>query len=140
MILYAIGWSIGLINLAVTLYLHRKTKSSQIAQLAEQRTVNPLVVSSNLTLGAMKNNNDNFGHVHNITNYQKDNMNFQQTIKRIQKTSTLEMELDVYKKLADDMAYLFDRLASDQDSIHTWFEVKSILDKYESIKNGQSNS
>jgi hypothetical protein len=88
----------------------------------------------------MKNNNDNFGHVHNITNYQKDNMNFQQTIKRIQKTSTLEMELDVYKKLADDMAYLFDRLASDQDSIHTWFEVKSILDKYESIKNGQSNS
>lgn len=87
----------------------------------------------------MKNNNNNqFGHVHNITN-QKDNINFQQTIKRIQKTSNLEIELDIYKKLADEMAYLFDRLASDQNSIHTWFEVKNVLDKYESIKDGQSN-
>ena len=140
MVQYIIGWSISLINLVVTLYLHRKTKSSQIAQLAEQWTVNPSVVGSSPTLGAMKNNNDNFGHVHNITNYQKDNINFQQTIKRIQKVSTLEIELDAYKKLADEMVYLFDRIASDQNSIHTWFEVKTILDKYESIKNGQSNS
>jgi len=89
----------------------------------------------------MKNNNiNNFGHVHNIHEYEQNNIQLQRTIKRIQKTSTLEIELDVYKKLADEMAYLFDRLASDQDSIHTWFEVKSILDKYESIKNGQSNS
>ena len=139
MILYVIGWLIGLINLAVTFYLHRKTKYSQIAQLAEQRTVNPFVVGSSPTLGAMKNNNNNqFGHVHNITN-QKDNINFQQTIKRIQKTSNLEMELDTYKKLTDQMAYLFDRLASDQNSIHTWFEVKTVLDKYESIKNEQRN-
>lgn len=139
MLLYAIGWLIGLINLTVTLCLHRKTKYSQIAQLAEQRTVNPFVVGSSPTLGAMKNNNiNNFGHVHNI-NYQKDNINFQQTIKRVQKTSTLEIEPDVYKKLADEMAYLFDRLAFDQDSIHTWFEVKTVLDKYESIKDGQSN-
>jgi hypothetical protein len=108
--------------------------------LAEQWTVNPSVVGSSPTLGAMKNNNDNFGHVHNITNYQKDNINFQQTIKRIQKVSTLEIELDAYTKLADEMAYLFDRLASDQNSVHTWFEVKTVLDKYESIKNGQSNS
>ena len=120
----------------------QKNPLSQIAQLAEQWTVNPSVVGSSPTLGAMKNNNNNqFGHVHNVhnINYQKDNINFQQTIKRIQKTSALEMELDIYKKLADDMAYLFDRLASDQDSIHTWFEVKTVLDKYESIKDGQSN-
>jgi len=87
----------------------------------------------------MKNNNiNNFGHVHNI-NYQKDNINFQQTIKRIQKISNIQMELDTYKKLADEMVHLFDRLASDQNSVHTWFEVKTVLDKYESIKNGQSN-
>lgn len=90
----------------------------------------------------MKNNNNNqFGHVHNVHNiaYKKDNINFQQAIKRIQKVSTLEMELDAYKKLTDEMAYLFDRLASDQNSIHIWFEVKNVLDKYESIKDGQSN-
>ena len=52
MVLYAIGWLIGIINLAVTFYLHRKTKFSQIAQLAELRTVNPLVVGSSPTLGA----------------------------------------------------------------------------------------
>jgi len=88
----------------------------------------------------MKNNNNNFGHVHNIHEYENDNMRFQQTIKRIQKTSNIQMELDTYKKLADEMVHLFDRLASDQNSIHTWFEVKTVLDKYESIKNGQSNS
>lgn len=142
MLKYAIGWSIGIINLAATFYLHRKTKSSQIAQLAEQWTVNPSVVGSSPTLGAMKNNNNNqFGHVHNVHNitYQKDNINFQQTIKRIQKVSNLQVELDAYKKLTDEMVYLFDRLASDQNSIHTWFEVKTVLDKYESIKDGQSN-
>lgn len=115
------------------------TPPSQIAQLAEQWTVNPSVVGSSPTLGAMKNDNNNFGHVHNLHEYEKDSVRFQQTIKRIQKSSTLEIELDVYKKLTDEMAYLFDRLASDQNSIHTWFEVKDVLDKYESIKDGQSN-
>ncbi len=105
--------------------------------MAEQRTVNPFVVGSSPTLGAMKKDNEKYGHVHNL--YEKDNLQFQQTIKRIQKTSTIEIELDIYKKLADEMVYLFDRLASDQNSVHTWFEVKSVLDKYESIKDGQSN-
>jgi hypothetical protein len=85
----------------------------------------------------MKKDNNNYGHVHNL--YEKDNLHFQQTMKRIQKVSGLEQELDIFKELVDEMVYLFDRLASDQNSIHTWFEVKTILDKYERIKNGQSN-
>ena len=110
---------------------------SQIAQLAEQRTVNPFVVGSSPTLGAMKKDNEKYGHVHNL--YEKDNLHFQQTMKRIQRMSSLEEELDIFRDLTDEMAYLFDRLASDQNSIHTWFEVKRILDKYEGIKNGQNN-
>jgi hypothetical protein len=85
----------------------------------------------------MKKDNEKYGHVHNL--YEKDNLQFQQTMKRIQKVSGLEQELDIFKELVDEMVYLFDRLASDQNSIHTWFEVKTILDKYERIKNGQSN-
>ncbi len=85
----------------------------------------------------MKKDNEKYGHVHNL--YEKDNLHFQQTMKRMQKVSGLEQELDIFKELVDEMVYLFDRLASDQNSIHTWFEVKTILDKYERIKNGQSN-
>ncbi len=137
MLLYAIGWLIGVINLAVTLYLHRKTKFSQIAQLAEQRTVNPLVVGSSPTLGAMTNEN-NYYKKYIETNKNEIGLNKDQ-FKKDSERFRKNLELSFYKGMTEDMLWLFEVLAENPNDIQTWFKVKDIMEKYKKvIQNGQS--
>ena len=137
MVLYAIGWLIGLINLAVTFYLHRKTKFSQIAQLAELRTVNPLVVGSNPALGAMTNEN-NYYKKYIENNKHEIGLNKDQ-LKRDSEKFRKDLELSFYKGITEDMLWLFEVLAENPNDIQTWFKVKDLMEQYKKVtQNGQN--
>ena len=137
MVLYGIGWSIGIINLVVTLYLYKKTKYSQIAQLAELRTVNPLVVGSNPALGAMTNEN-NYYKKYIENNKHEIGLNKDQ-LKRDSEKFRKDLELSFYKGITEDMLWLFEVLAENPNDIQTWFKVKDLMEKYKKVtQNGQN--
>ena len=137
MVLYAIGWSIGIINLVVTLYLYKKTKYSQIAQLAELRTVNPLVVGSNPALGAMTNEN-NYYKKYIENNKHEIGLNKDQ-LKRDSEKFRKDLELSFYKGITEDMLWLFEVLSENPNDIQIWFKVKDLMEQYKKVtQNGQN--
>ena len=137
MVLYGIGWSIGIINLVVTLYLYKKTKYSQIAQLAELRTVNPLVVGSNPALGAMTNEN-NYYKKYIENNKHEIGLNKDQ-LKRDSEKFRKDLELSFYKGITEDMLWLFEVLSENPNDIQTWFKVKDLMEQYKKVtQNGQN--
>ena len=137
MVLYGIGWSIGIINLVVTLYLYKKTKYSQIAQLAELRTVNPLVVGSNPALGAMTNEN-NYYKKYIENNKHEIGLNKDQ-LKRDSEKFRKDLELSFYKGITEDMLWLFEVLSENPNDIQIWFKVKDLMEQYKKVtQNGQN--
>lgn len=111
---------------------------SQIAQLAELRTVNPLVVGSNPTLGAMTNEN-NYYKKYIEKNKHEIGLNkeqFRKDSERIRK----DLELSFYKGMTEDMLWLFEVLAENPNDIQTWFKVKDLMEQYKKVtQNGQNN-
>ena len=116
---------------------------TQIAQLAELRTVNPLVVGSIPTLGAMTYNE---WYIKNITpkEFEKINKSREQWIKNTasysKKAAYSELENERLNRLLDDMAYVLDLLVDGPSDNRVWFKVKEVLDKYEKYKREQGNS